>query len=61
MPIHISAQETKMLALASTIDDGILINTSNPKDYTMKIMRRTTLKNGNLRSHTTLQTSKVNC
>lgn len=43
IPIYIGAQGPKMLALASTIGDGILINASNPKDYdyAMKIIRKT--------------------
>jgi len=33
VPIYIGAQAPKMLKLAATIGDGILINASNPKDY----------------------------
>lgn len=41
IPIYIGAQAPKMLQLAATIGDGILINASNPKDYeyAMKIAR----------------------
>ncbi len=33
VPIYIGAQAPKMLKLAATLGDGILINASNPKDY----------------------------
>lgn len=41
IPIYVGAQGPKMLALASSIGDGILINASHPKDYNyaMKIIR----------------------
>ncbi|MEM0084514.1 MAG: 5,10-methylenetetrahydromethanopterin reductase [Candidatus Methanomethylicia archaeon] len=41
IPIYVGAQGPKMLALASSIGDGILINASHPKDYdyAMKIIK----------------------
>lgn len=42
IPIYIGAQGPKMLALASSIGDGILINASHPKDYdyAIKIIKK---------------------
>ncbi|MCS7096940.1 MAG: 5,10-methylenetetrahydromethanopterin reductase [Candidatus Methanomethylicia archaeon] len=42
IPIYIGAQGPKMLTLASSIGDGILINASHPKDYdyAIKIIKK---------------------